>query len=133
MVAEGTLLAQLYPSLEKEGKTKLTAYLSSKDVARVKIGDSVRYTTTNDAKNQLFLDSTITSIDATATKTEKGNFFKIEAETNLTSEQAAKLRYGLEGRLQMITGKEKLSPLFLDHFWIKGNIRVFQRKMILKL
>ena len=116
MVAEGTLLAQLYPSLEKEGKTKLTAYLSSKDVARVKIGDSVRYTTTNDAKNQIFLDSTITSIDATATKTEQGNFFKIEAETHLTSEQAATLRYGLEGRLQMITGKKSYLRYFWDQF-----------------
>ena len=116
MVAEGTLLAQLYPSLEKEGKTKLTAYLSSKDVARVKIGDSVRYTTTNDAKNQIFLDSTITSIDATATKTEKGNFFKIEAETYLTSEQAETLRYGLEGRLQMITGKKSYLRYFWDQF-----------------
>ena len=54
------------------------------------MGDSVRYTTTHDTKNQIFLDSTITSIDATATKTEKGNFFKIEAETDLTSEQAEK-------------------------------------------
>ena len=44
MAAEGTLLAQLYPSLEKEGKTKPQPHLSSKDVARVKIGDSVRYT-----------------------------------------------------------------------------------------
>ena len=120
MVAEGTLLAQLYPSLEKEGKTKLTAYLSSKDVARVKIGDSVRYTTTNDAKNQIFLDSTITSIDATATKTEQGNFFKIEAETHLTSEQATKLRYGLEGRLQMITGKKSYLRYFWDQFLNKG-------------
>ena len=120
MVAEGTLLAQLYPALEREGKTKLTAYLSSKDVARVKIGDSVRYTTTNDAKNQIFLDSTITSIDATATKTEQGNFFKIEAETNLTSEQAATLRYGLEGRLQMITGKKSYLRYFWDQFLNKG-------------
>lgn len=120
MVAEGTLLAQLYPSLEKEGKTKLTAYLSSKDVARVKIGDSVRYTTTNDAKNQIFLDSTITSIDATATKTEKGNFFKIEVETHLTSVQATTLRYGLEGRLQMITGKKSYLRYFWDQFLNKG-------------
>ena len=116
MVAEGALLAQLYPSLEKEGKAKLTAYLSSKDVARIKIGDFVRYTTTYDAKNQLFLDSTITSIDATATKTEKGNFFKIEAETTLTSEQAEKLRYGVEGRLQMITGKKSYLRYYLDQF-----------------
>lgn len=120
MVAEGTLLAQLYPSLEKEGKTKLTAYLSSKDVARVNIGDPVRYTTTNDVKNQIFLDSTITSIDATATKTEKGNFFKIEVETHLTSEQATTLRYGLEGRLQMITGKKSYLRYFWDQFLNRG-------------
>ena len=120
MAAEGTLLAKLYPSLEKEGKTKLTTYLSSKDVARVKIGDSVRYTTTNDAKNQIFLNSTITSIDATATKTEQGNFFKIEAETHLTSEQATTLRYGLEGRLQMITGKKSYLRYFWDQFLNRG-------------
>ena len=119
MVAEGALLAQLYPSLEKEGKAKLTAYLSSKDVARIKVGDSVRYTTTHDAKNQIFLDSTITSIDATATKTEKGNFFKIEAETNLTAKQAEKLRYGVEGRLQMITGKKSYLRYYLDQFFNK--------------
>ena len=63
-----------------------------------------------------FLDSTITSIDTTATKTEKGNFFKIEAETNLTSEQAEKLRYGVEGRLQMITGKKSYLRYYLDQF-----------------
>lgn len=120
LVKQGDLLAQLYPSLEKEGKTKLTAYLSSKDVARVKIGDSVRYTMTNDAKNQIFLNSRITSIDATATKTEKGNFFKIEAETYLTSEQATTLRYGLEGRLQMITGKKSYLRYFGDQFLNRG-------------
>lgn len=116
MVAEGTLLAQLYPSLEKEGKTKLTAYLSSKDVARVKIGDSVRYTTTKDANKELVLVSAITNIDATATKTEKGNFFKIEAETSLTPEQAEKLRYGSEGRLTLITGKKSYLRYYLDQF-----------------
>ena len=115
MVAEGTLLAQLYPSLEREGKAKLTAYLSSKDVARIKVGDSVRYTTTHDAKNQLFLDSTITSIDTTATKTEKGNFFKIEAETNLTSEQAEKLRYGGGRSSADDYGQEKLPTIII---WI---------------
>ena len=49
VVTEGTLLAKLYPLLDREGKTKLTAYLSSKDIVRIKIGDSVRFTTTNDA------------------------------------------------------------------------------------
>ena len=78
MVAEGTLLAQLSSVLGKRRESQTHSfYLSSKDVARIKVGDSVRYTTTHDAKNQLFLDSTITSIDATATKTEKGISLKL--------------------------------------------------------
>ena len=116
VVTEGTLLAKLYPLLDREGKTKLTAYLSSKDIVRIKIGDSVRFTTTNDANGQVRLVSTITSIDTIATKTDQGNFFKIEAETKITQEQAEKLRYGLEGRLQIITGKKSYLRYYLDDF-----------------
>lgn len=116
VVTEGTLLAKLYPLLDREGKTKLTAYLSSKDIVGIKIGDSVRFTTTNDANGQVRLVSTITSIDTIATKTDQGNFFKIEAETKITQEQAEKLRYGLEGRLQIITGKKSYLRYYLDDF-----------------
>lgn len=116
VVTEGTLLAKLYPLLDREGKTKLTAYLSSKDIVRIKIGDSVRFTTTNGANGQVRLVSTITSIDKIATRTDQGNFFKIEAETKITQEQAEKLRYGLEGRLQIITGKKSYLRYYLDDF-----------------
>ena len=116
VVTEGTLLAKLYPLLDREGKIKLTAYLSSKDIVRIKIGDSVRFTTTNGANGQVRLVSTITSIDTIATKTDQGNFFKIEAETKITQEQAEKLRYGLEGRLQIITGKKSYLRYYLDDF-----------------
>lgn len=116
VVTEGTLLAKLYPLLDREGKTKLTAYLSSKDIERIKIGDSVRFTTTNGANGQVRLVSTITSIDTIATRTDQGNFFKIEAETKITQEQAEKLRYGLEGRLQIITGKKSYLRYYLDDF-----------------
>ena len=116
VVTEGTLLAKLYPLLDREGKTKLTAYLSSKDIVRIKIGDSVRFTTTNGANGQVRLVSTITSIDTIATKTDQGNFFKIEAETKITPEQAEKLRYGFEGRLQIITGKKSYLRYYLDDF-----------------
>ena len=116
VVTEGTLLAKLYPLLDREGKTKLTAYLSSKDIVRIKIGDSVRFTTTNGANGQVRLVSTITSIDTIATRTDQGNFFKIEAETKITQEQSEKLRYGLEGRLQIITGKKSYLRYYLDDF-----------------
>ena len=116
VVTEGTLLAKLYPLLDREGKTKLTAYLSSKDIVRIKIGDSVRFTTTNGANGQVRLISTITSIDTIATRTDQGNFFKIEAETKITQEQAEKLRYGLEGHLQIIIGKKSYLRYYLDVF-----------------
>jgi len=116
VVTEGTLLAKLYPLLDREGKTKLTAYLSSKDIVVIKIGDSVRFTTTNGANGQVKLVSTITSIDTIATKTDQGNFFKIEAETKITREQAENLRYGLEGHLQIIIGKKSYLRYYLDDF-----------------
>ena len=116
VVTEGTLLAKLYPLLDREGKTKLTAYLSSKDIVGIKIGDFVRFTTTNATNDQVRLVSTITSIDTIATKTDQGNFFKIEAETKITQEQAEKLRYGLEGHLQIITGKKSYLRYYLDDF-----------------
>ena len=116
VVTEGTLLAKLYPLLDREGRAKLTAYLSSKDIVGIKIGDFVRFTTTNATNDQVRLVSTITSIDTIATKTDQGNFFKIEAETKITREQAENLRYGLEGRLQIIIGKKSYLRYYLDDF-----------------
>ena len=116
VVTEGTLLAKLYPLLDREGRAKLTAYLSSKDIVGIKIGDSVRFTTTNGANGQVRLVSTITSIDTIATRTDQGNFFKIEAETKITREQAENLRYGLEGHLQIIIGKKSYLRYYLDDF-----------------
>ena len=95
IMPEGTILAHLFPQLAKERKAKLTAYISSKEVAGLKHGNEVRFTTVTDANKQLVLTSKITNIDTSATQTEKGNFFKLEAETDLNAEQAEKLRYGL--------------------------------------
>ena len=116
IIPEGTILAHLFPQLARERKAKLTAYISSKEVADLKHGNEVRFTTVTDANKQLVLTSKITNIDTSATQTEKGNFFKLEAETDLNAEQAEKLRYGLEGRLTMITGRKSFLRYYLDRF-----------------
>lgn len=116
LVPEGTLLAQLYPLLATEKKVKITAYIPSKDIANLKVGSQLRFTTVDDLNKQQNLNSTITMIDTTATKTEQGNFFKLEAETQLTDKQAQNLRYGLEGRVVMITGKKTYFQYYLDQF-----------------
>ena len=120
IIPEGTILAHLFPQLAKERKAKLTAYISSKEVAGLKHGNEVRFTTVTDANKQLVLTSKITNIDTSATQTEKGNFFKLEAETDLNAEQAEKLRYGLEGRLTMITGRKSFLRYYLDRFLKQG-------------
>ncbi|GGE37101.1 bacteriocin secretion accessory protein [Streptococcus himalayensis] len=116
LVPEGTLLAQLYPNLVENSKVKITSYISSKDISSIKEGDKVRFTTVDDANKQMSLTSTISSIDSSATKTEKGNFFKIEVKITLTKKEAATLRYGLEGRLVMITGQKTYFDYYKDKF-----------------
>lgn len=116
IIPEGTIIAHLFPQLARERKAKLTAYIGSKEVAGLKHGNEVRFTTVTDANKQLVLTSKITNIDTSATQTEKGNFFKLEAETDLNAEQAEKIRYGLEGRLTMITGRKSFLRYYLDRF-----------------
>jgi transport protein comB len=70
----------------------------------------------DDLNKQQKLTSTISSIDTTATKTEQGNFFKLEAETKLSDKQSQNLRYGLEGRAVMITGKKTYFQYYVDQF-----------------
>lgn len=120
IVPEGNLIAQLYPLLTTEKKVKITAYISSKDIAKIKVGDRIRFTTIDNLSKQQNLTSTISSIDTSATKTEKGSFFKVEAETKLTDQEAKKIRYGLEGRIVMITGKKSYFQYYLDQF-LKKN------------
>lgn len=116
IIPEGTILAHLFPQFARERKAKLTAYIGSKEVVDLKHGNEVRFTTVTDANKQLVLTSKITNIDTSATQTEKGNFFKLEAETDLSAEQAEKIRYGLEGRLTMITGRKSFLRYYLDRF-----------------
>ncbi len=95
-----------YPALEREGKTKTSQLISvqkmlqgSRSVFLALLFKFHKERCQQRACSVLPLRI----LDATATKTEKGNFFKIEAETSLT-EQAEQLRR--EGRLQMITGRK---------------------------
>ena len=120
IIPEGNLIAQLYPLLTTEKKVKITAYIPSKYIAQIKVGDQIRFTTIDNISKQQNLTSKISSIDTSATKTEKGSFFKVEAETKLTNQEAKKIRYGLEGRIVMITGKKSYFQYYLDQF-LKKN------------
>ena len=114
LVAEGTVLAHIYPKIISEKKVTLVTYISSKDISTVKIGDKIRFITADDTNKQLVLESKISSIDANATQTKQGNFFRVESETSVNQEQAKKLRYGLEGKFVMVTGLKTYFDYYME-------------------
>lgn len=120
LVAEGTALAQIYPKITSERKIKIVTYVSSKDVSTIKNGDKVRFITADDANKQMILISQISSIDANATQTKQGNFFKVECEMAVSKDQAKKLRYGLEGKFVMVTGEKTYFSYYMDKFFNLG-------------
>lgn len=121
LVAEGTALAQIYPKITSERKIKIVTYVSSKDVSTIKNGDKVRFITADDANKQMILISQISSIDANATQTKQGNFFKVECEMAVSKDQAKKLRYGLEGKFVMVTGEKTYFSYYMDKFFNLGE------------
>ena len=120
LVAEGTALAQIYPKITNERKIKIVTYVSSKDVSTIKNGDKVRFITADDANKQMILTSQISSIDANATQTKQGNFFKVECEMAVSKDQAKKLRYGLEGKFVMVTGQKTYFSYYMEKFFNLG-------------
>ena len=114
LVAEGTVLAHIYPKIISEKKVTLVTYISSKDISTVKIGDKIRFITADDTNKQLVLESKISSIDANATQTKQGHFFRVESETSVNQEQAKKLRYGLEGKFVMVTGLKTYFDYYME-------------------
>lgn len=120
LVAEGTALAQIYPKITSERKIKIVTYVSSKDVSTIKNGDKVRFITADDANKQMILTSQISSIDANATQTKQGNFFKVECEMAVSKDQAKKLRYGLEGKFVMVTGEKTYFSYYMEKFFNLG-------------
>lgn len=114
MVALGQELAHIYPDLEEILEVKVVTYLSSKDIARVKKGDKLRfqYRDKNDQNQQL--PGVISSIASKASQTEHGGFFKVECLTKLTPELAKTLKYGLEGKAVMVTGRKTYFDYYKD-------------------
>lgn len=116
VVPEGTILAQIYPEIKQGGTVKLVSYLPSSTISSVKIGDKVRFSTQDDKGETVNIETKITSIDNSATRTEKGNFFKVESIVKLTEKETQLMKYGSEGRVLLITGKKSYLSYYLDEF-----------------
>lgn len=116
LIAEGTVLAQIYPDLSQEKKAKLVSYVSSKDIAAVEKGLTLRYTVLDAKKKSWSFESKVSRVADTPTKTKQGNLYKIEADLNLSLEEARVLKYGQEGKVVLITGEKSYLSYYWDRF-----------------
>jgi competence factor transport accessory protein ComB len=114
IVPEGTILAQLYPLIEQEKSLKIVTYIPSREISSLAIGDSIRFMTENTSNEKVTLTSTISSIATAAISTDQGNFFRVEAETELSPEDLETVKYGLEGRFIVITGVKTYLQYYID-------------------
>ena len=121
IVAEGTPLAQVYPLIQKEKEVKIVTYIPSKDIVTIHVGDRIRFSTQGSKQKPITLEARISSIASSATRTEQGNFFKIEGVLRLKDQEAKLLRYGLEGKCVLITGEKSYFSFFVDQFLGAGN------------
>ncbi|MBC1795444.1 bacteriocin secretion accessory protein [Listeria booriae] len=113
-IPEGTIIAELYPPIEEQGNVTITTYVPSQDITSVYKGDTVRFTTRKDASESITLNCKVTSIDSSPTRTKTGNYFKVSAQTKVSTRGAAAIRYGTEGTFLLITGKKSYFNFYKD-------------------
>lgn len=119
VITPGTTIAYIYPNLKMQKEVLITAYISSQDITAISIGDTLRFVTQSKTNKDMTLTSKITSIDNSATVTETGNVFKVQALQKLTNEDVDKLRYGIQGNAMMIIGKKNYLTYYLDQWFGK--------------
>lgn len=116
IIPTGTVIASIYPLLKDERKVSIEAYISSRDISSLAVGDKIHFKTQDSSNKEIILQSKISHIDINATKTEAGNFFKIRAETAISNKQIDTLKYGMEGHLVIITGEKTYLNYYLEKF-----------------
>lgn len=116
IIPEGTLVAEIYPDMAEKEMIHIVTYITSQDISDIHLGDNIRFRL---SKGGLVsgqeLNGNIIEIDAAATRTEQGNFYKVTAEAML-NEETEDIRYGLEGEAIIITGQTTFLRYYVDRF-----------------
>ncbi|CAM3027151.1 bacteriocin secretion accessory protein [Lactococcus hircilactis] len=114
MIATGTPIAELYPELVSNTKIYVTTYVSSSDIAAIKLGQTMRLSVKQNLPTPVILSGKITDIDS-APSVENGlNMFEIKAEVKIHANDLSKIRYGLQGSVVVITGKKTYFNYYKD-------------------
>lgn len=104
-ISAGANLAQILPILKNQKTLKVKAYISTVDISSIKVGQKVRFKVTRNVPKPIILTGKIYKISISPVKIGKENYYQIEAKTDIENTNKDLLKYGMQGRMVVITGK----------------------------
>ncbi|CAM3131394.1 bacteriocin secretion accessory protein [Lactococcus hircilactis] len=113
-IPAGTPIAEVYPELSKNVSIDLTAYVPSTEISALKNGQTLRFTVEQNLPKPEILSGKISKIDSAPTAQNGLNLYKVQAQTLLKSSDVVKLRYGLQGKVTIITGNKSYFDYYKD-------------------
>lgn len=113
-VATGTVIAEIYPSLQESATVYLEIYIPTTDMIGIRLGQRVQMVSSQKSEKPLILTGNVKEIATSPTRTEQGNYFKTIAEVELSKEQADSIQYGFQGKVTIITGEKTFFNYYKD-------------------
>ena len=113
-IPQGTVIGQIYPNLSKAKTVTITYYVNSNYINQLKKQQTVRFTLDTVGKTPTVIEGKIVSLDKVATETKNGNFFKVTAKVNVTSQDREHLTYGMQGKVVSVIAKQTFFNYFKD-------------------
>lgn len=104
-ISAGANLAQILPILKNQKTLKVKAYISTVDISSIKVGQKVRFKVTRNVPKPIILTGKIYKISISPVEIGKENYYQIKAKTDIENTNKDLLKYGMQGRMVVITGK----------------------------
>lgn len=113
-IPQGTVIGQIYPNLSEAKNVAITYYVNSNYINQLKKQQTVRFTLNTVGKTPTVIKGEIVSLDKAATETKNGNYFKVTAKVNVTSQDRENLTYGMQGKVVSVIAKKTFFNYFKD-------------------
>ena len=101
-------------NLTEAKNVAITYYVNSNYINQLKKQQTVRFTLNTVGKTPTVIKGEIVSLDKAATETKNGNFFKVTAKVNVTSQDREHLTYGMQGKVVSVIAKKTFFNYFKD-------------------
>lgn len=110
----GIDIAQIYPILQKQNNIKLTAYIPASDISSVKKGQVMRFKVIRNVPKPIIVSGKVNNISVSSLNSDKGNYYSVSALANIDEKQKDQLKYGMDGKITITTGKKTFFNYYKD-------------------